>query len=479
MQEVTPKRDLLRARLVNHTFDDQIMTYILSSPVFEREYLGCGRLHAPKDRYQDTYRIKRDSESRWHSFPRCLKMQFLWHRLRQHDPQDEATWSAFSLWFHQLLDRELPRRDITTHAERAALTNQLLNGLAYGQFQPHDMFCRESRISTLQSFAQEGREHWEPFRWLHDVEEARVLLAGDAIQRGDAKGFEELLNQGLLLTDRSRHWHVTPASLAARLADLEFTKVLIRHDRSEGDSIMERNRVSGWAVSLLGNAAVFGRVEVARLLIDYLKKRKPSQKRTDCVMHAVREAAERGNTDMVEFLVDCYGSSQHELLHDALHWALRYCHLEKSRVVMVQRLLRHESFPQTMMNREYAKGLLWSGMNPTKPGVLRALLEGGVDARSFYPGANYTPLQTALRDKDIEAASILIQHGTVMTTRLLSAKAPGKSCPPVLIMAVRLGDAELVQLMLEKGADPTFKWRGKTYFLCQEGDSLDCRIVSG
>jgi ankyrin repeat protein len=126
----------------------------------------------------------------------------------------------------------------------------------------------------------------------------------------------------------------------------------------------------------------------------------------------------------------------------ALHEAVKQRDL-----VLVQMLLASGADPNSLDKDgfsplEYAT---WQGYLPS----ITLLLEKGADP-SLATIDGYTPLHLAAMSNYVEAAKLFIEKGADVNAR---AEINHISCTP-LDLAINLADADLVQLLLEKGAKP-------------------------
>lgn len=89
------------------------------------------------------------------------------------------------------------------------------------------------------------------------------------------------------------------------------------------------------------------------------------------------------------------------------------------------------------------------------------LLEYGADPNEVNPTAKLTPLQLAVKKRNVALAKLLIEHGAdISTSRFVQRR---KLRVPLLHVAVEDRSAPVIRLLLENGLDRVYPYNGRTF----------------
>ncbi|KAF9890800.1 hypothetical protein FE257_005370 [Aspergillus nanangensis] len=459
MMEILPIKDLIQARLVN-----KIMAFLSTSPRLETDGMGCDqKKYGSITQYHNN---NNPDVPGWDAFPHQLKVRFLRHKLHPHsEGWRRNDCIGFCYMFRVILYDLKHKRGIHTPEEEEALAEKLIHGVAAVSLRPHGALCPEELYAARTMMMKCGYECLVPGskggrsrQWVSQAYE--VLLACGACHRGDATELEDLIREGLGQAMYTSQWGLMVLEVGVRTGNADINRVLKRNSPMTFT-------YDGQTIDVLSLASRYDNIEALEVWIEHMKYRSMSNARARMDV-AIRSMARIGKTDMVEVLIGEYGRFEQELVYNALVEAVETGHQDT-----VQRLLGREDFDPNITTAEFPKGPLFAAVCSCKPKkkrplMARMLLSQGVDPRKPYPGMAKTPLQRALEKEDIETAAVLVEYGADLTTKSLPKGSKGKKLPPVLFMAAELDDGALIQLLVEKGVDRTFKWKGKVYTLRQE-----------
>jgi ankyrin repeat protein len=190
--------------------------------------------------------------------------------------------------------------------------------------------------------------------------------------------------------------------------------------------------------------------------IEHLKKTEthlPSK-----VEPVIRSTVRMGRTEIVKFLESRCGM-------DSAEWRFNNCieAVKSGQLNTLRWLLDCGGCGLKMQTDRCKKGPLFAALHdcpPTmKPRVVKVLLTHRVDPNEVCPKSPQTPLQTALKKGDIHVATLLVEYGAVVNPILPSGRRCEES--PTLLLAAKRGSAPMVQLLLDKGVDRSYKWKSK------------------
>lgn len=207
------------------------------------------------------------------------------------------------------------------------------------------------------------------------------------------------------------------------------------------------------AVALIGAVAFFAAVTGITAVTRYLRKRAKAA-------NTLVEAARNGNLALVQALLD--KGQNKEFYYKALYWAAKNGHLE-----IVRLLLQHNAY-----------------INPLreKPDPLFAAAENGRLAitelllpyqQTTYPGA-LNPLYGAVKNSRIAVAELLLNNQ-------FDANLKSKDEIPLIHVATKNNDPQMVELLLKYGANPNqefgnIRWTA-LHVAAKEGNPLITKIL--
>ncbi|KAL3465878.1 ankyrin repeat-containing domain protein [Aspergillus heterothallicus] len=188
--------------------------------------------------------------------------------------------------------------------------------------------------------------------------------------------------------------------------------------------------------------------------------------------NAMRLVVKKQDLDLVRFLVERYpeeGSKREVYLYEACIVAIQY-----GKVEIVQQTLDTRGFDVHMRTDRFRLGLLMTAILECDPKfmhqIVRILLSNGVNPNWKLPEHRHgdvtgSPLQRACALGYVEVVKALVEHGADVNASSIGKRGgwSGRCTPPPLIHAIRSPDGgEIVQVLLEHGADPLCRIRWKT-----------------
>lgn len=335
--------------------------------------------------------------------------------------------------------------------QRDLLIEKLLHAVASGEYTAEDLFCPEQVGPFMDRYGQFGYgADWEPLDTTFDI-----LMVCSAIRRGDADELEVLLQQGQDLTRYSSRFHLMPLDIAAKRGSGDVVRVLLIYKCPLTFRFRHRD------TDVLSVAARSGNKDGLDAWIGAMPKRLSHGVGYE-LGAAVRSVARIGNIDMVQFLLDRCDRHQQELRYNALIEAV-----EHGQDTTVEWLLDRGGFDPNIPTKEFPTHPVPAAVRCCEPGtrrpaIVKTLLEHGADPNGIYPGTTRTPLQKAMEMDYRETATLLVEHGADLNPWSHPASKDQRQAP-ILLLAARQRNHPLIKLLLDRGVDPVFHWRGKRY----------------
>ncbi|GES61719.1 GABA permease [Aspergillus terreus] len=108
----------------------------------------------------------------------------------------------------------------------------------------------------------------------------------------------------------------------------------------------------------------------------------------------------------------------------------------------------------------------------SETGIVRALLEHGVDPNGLCDGVPRTPLQRAMELGDVEIATLLLEYEAIPHVKILPWGTKGRKKPPLLHIARQLDEGRFIRLLLDNGVDPCYRWKRRSYTVLVEEEHI-------
>jgi ankyrin repeat protein len=280
-----------------------------------------------------------------------------------------------------------------------------------------------------------------------------------AAERGYSQIVNHLLKQGAYVNNASQEGY-TPLCLAVQKGHEEVVKLLLEH----GAKVDVQDKVGK---TVLHSSVERGHANVVKLLLQCGANVDAQDKFGESVLHS---AVVRGYSVIIEHLLkhcpDVSNKSNRSALNCAVH-GRRELYGE-----IVENLLQYglTVHPEDGSNCE----LLHAAVEKGYLKIVQEFLKYGVDVNVLY-GTGYMPLHVATLNKQEEVAKLLITYGADVNARdeagktpifyatenadikitklLLTNKANVKDDPKLLSIAVQNECGEIIEGLLEHGAD--------------------------
>ncbi|KAL2816293.1 ankyrin repeat-containing domain protein [Aspergillus granulosus] len=294
--------------------------------------------------------------------------------------------------------------------------------------------------------------------WSSQITELQITLAQDAIARNDPVTLQNVLGDGSDAGEiplKSGHLHDTPPLyLAARVGTREIMETLLKYGTWMGCNF---ERLAMKIAIQCRNHAV---------LDVWLDPQWLSHNPLICPGPTFRaafiECARVGDLEMVERLSGrCggYSTDPAEIHFEAFLEAIR-----SGQVAVAEWILRLGWFEveNSTVRFSIPKSALFIALQdchpPARVPMVRMLLSYRADPNELCPSVKGTPLQAAIELNNPELINLLLDHGADP-----SASTPGNMrLRAPLLYATRKGDVKLVRQFFEHGANPLIVFRGKT-----------------
>ncbi|KAJ5587039.1 ankyrin [Penicillium hispanicum] len=415
--DILPIRDLMRIRLVNTFFADEISNLIDQKP---RKLLR--------------------SRIQLHPYKKCM-------------------WSSIVC---EMLDLQVDKDTIEEQAKgKEELIDKLIDAWLCGSEHEEPAMVDPDRYEDCMnwlwsSFLWERRISFEPIE-----ETLQLALATSAIVRDDCTELQSLINQGVVLAHMSYRFGITPLAIAAKQGSSNVIKILV----ANGCGISCEMGASLWPqrTNILSVAAISGNIEALKLWIEHF--RQTGWSFSVHVRPAIRAAARSGKAYMMEFLVnecgnECYRNRGEFPWLELLTQAVISGNLDTVEYILGREELKIES-------SRGLKGVLLTALQVTpfrkRTRIIELISAHGVDVNESFDGRRETPFQITIKKKDSESAVSLLRQG---------ANVPDESIVPAFLLASQQNSCALAELLLERVSEKIYIWKGSGYVVKQGKRSL-------
>jgi ankyrin repeat protein len=312
-----------------------------------------------------------------------------------------------------------------------------------------------------------------------------------ASKAGSAEVVEALLKAGANVSARSTNSGVTPLHLAAASGNATVVKMLVDH-RSEGQQRADVNaRESEWGQTPLIFAAAENRVEAIRALLQGGADARMTTKTIDIAQHdALQKAAADRQRKVLEATL-AKGQQPTPSQVQAAIQASRDLYAS-GKVPPPEKKEGEErnaagggNQPEEINPPVTSKGGLTALLHAARQGhieAVRALLDGGADVNQVSAGEATSPLLMAVINGQFDVAMLLIERGadpnlaaggngvTPLWAAVNTQWQPRTRFPqPQELELQKATYLDVMQALLEKGADPNGRIRSHPWIMVYTG----------
>ncbi|KAL3474604.1 hypothetical protein BJX99DRAFT_231302 [Aspergillus californicus] len=464
--DILPTKEVLRARLVNSLFADELLPLYLA----RLGYLSIDQL----------------ALNRWCKFPD--KRDLIERRIKEHD----TTPCVFSTWVHDIL--AIPSNRHLAPNETDRIVAQLVDTILQYQQSASLLFDPNLPTPVIHYYTYGDGPQTMYFDSLEDSFLTAQLCS--AILHNDVVEVSRLVDSPCerkpsaldLVTTGSRRLCVVPMHVALKVGTKEIICLLIcrgvRPDSTSGANY------SYSGCSFLSIAARHGNIGAAEALLEALTSRTTSTTEldeetgldADSIIGVLRSAIGAGQLQAAELLenyIDLSSEGFPDMLETDFFPKLLTQAIESGRVEFVTWCLDRpyaRVFSSERRQQLYRhKGPLWVAIHDcpaeTRPAIVKQLLAYGFAPNDPRPGMNQTLLQCAVERDDLEVARLLVQHEVDLNFCGTGIRGDRHKAP--LASAVEGSKAnDMVRLLLDAGARKTWRWRGKEYVLSTDEKAI-------
>lgn len=451
--DILPFKELLNTRLVSSKstltlgtllrntilpcstafFAREIMNSLIKSPRLENDGFLFGRV--------DEFLLRR----RWIRFPDNFKRQYLHWKIKNHAKQP-------CMMSHHILEiLDISNKNINEGGRGVSL-DALVDAWLCGFHRPlRNMIDSAQYENCFVWYEAQQRDRrrgpwviWEP-----PEQTLQIVLAVDAILRGDGAKLQCFLDEGLDMQEESTRFGVIPLQIASSRGDSNIIQVLVKNN-SPMDFRYFFFPTFRRSTDALCDAARTGNVEALNVWLQEIRLR--GQNSTSRLHSALTTAIKAGNVRSVDFLLrSCRqdpaepGSTPAFCTHCYLIDSIRAGQVEVVEFLVSTYGLGEGTKPGDALSA----ALKSCPAGPAKDYILRAILNHGADPNMRL--LSQLPLEMAANKRDVGPASILLEHGAVMPRALL----------PSMLLSSAPGASSFVRTIFNTQVGNDFTWKGR------------------
>lgn len=271
-----------------------------------------------------------------------------------------------------------------------------------------------------------------------------------AVEEGNLKDLQELLDRGADVNRIDKREGVTPLILACMFGRVQFVEALI-----QARANVELRDTSNGATPLMWAAiqdpgkearekgiptpSLESKTEIVKLL---LKADAQPKVRDNWGGTPLLWASEEGNVEIVKMLIQA-GADVNEGDHDGLTPLMAAANLDTPNHIQTTRVLISSKANIQAKNKKGDTALMYS-LNNFRTENVRALIASGADV-NHKNEAGFTPLMRAAQLARIEIMNVLIEAGADLTAKNIEGQS-------ILAVAKAAGYDQAVQLLIKAGA---------------------------
>ncbi|KAJ0423304.1 ankyrin repeat-containing domain protein, partial [Aspergillus carlsbadensis] len=438
-----PIYEVLEARFVSKTFDDEIL------------------------RHKALYDFLHSKINKWSSFPPRFRRLYLLHQIKEYKQNP----TAFAEFTHEVLKN--PANDLNTDAKKADMVEKII-----------DIYGWERCYDAQWMFSRPAMRSWtrmDSLRTRIDTPERDMVIAlvCSTVQRNDATELSRVLREypRPQLHTFCYRWGMVPLHFAAMHGGKEATKILAENGFPRHYTLGYHYRYALAVAAENGNqGAMEAWIETVPPPPDPRSPPPDQFYNHDFgifsdLCKAMRTVVRQQNMGMIRFIEEKIppDTALDELRFEGATVAIEYGWLDGLRY-----FLELGGFDVNMQTDRFFMGLLntalshcgWGGTDA----FVRLLLEHGVnpnldvDVREQRRWIRGTPLQRAVIMGDVKSVRILAENGADVNAALPGrySRADDVYNHPPLLLAMKRNSAEMVEVLLENGATPTCRTRRAT-----------------
>lgn len=358
---------------------------------------------------------------------------------------------------------------LETTADRATLTNKLIEGIAHGHY----------RLRYLLGPKAEMRSTPWLKSWSHGTlaDDFHVLLACRAIHRQDASEFQAIFPACNAIY--GYRFQLSILEEAARSGNREIVTILLPYTMTQELHASQTSRINyvmgnatrlrhqpnhrgietGFTRALVPIAIKSENREALEVWFEALKKL-PGQTfeaTTVSIMKALMVEPEAYRTKLSEWF---WMSLSQTVTSKNIQHATFVSAIESNDIATIDSVLSDEDFDPCFVPPGKDGNLLLVVIRNCKnkwyrSSVVKALLERGVHPNTSK-GNDPTPLHKAISEEDHDLASLLLDFGADVYPGTSNSPIAGRRSQ-LLVAAVLLGHSKIVKMLLDKGVSPYIK----------------------
>ncbi|KAL2788236.1 ankyrin repeat-containing domain protein [Aspergillus keveii] len=407
--------------------------------------------------------------NKWSSFPPRFRRLYLLHQIREYKKNP----TAFAEFTHQVLND--PVNSLNTDANKADMVEKIID--MYGWERSGD-----ARWMFQRPAIRNGWLDWLPERIDTPQRDMVIALVCSAVKRNDAAELSRILSEypRPQLHTFCNRWGMVPLHLVAMHGGKEATKILAENGFPRHYQLRYHYRYAMAVAAENGNkGAMEAWIETVPPRPTPPDPQCPAPDRLryhhlaifDDLCKAMRTVVRQRNMEMISFIEEKIPPTMplHELRFEGAAVAIEYGWLDGLRY-----FLEVGGFDVNMQTDMFFAGLLNTALSHHWRGgsgaLVRLLLEHGVnpnldvDVREQRRWIKGTPLQRAIILGDVGSVRILAENGADVDAALPGRHSRANDIynHPPLLLAMKKESAEMVEALLENGANPTCRTRFAT-----------------